>query len=321
MTAEIRTGADAPLPAAAADTKIRAGALVPVAIVALVWGCNWPVLKMGVAEVAPLSFRVLTLPFAAIGLLAIARVAGDSIRIPRPMWGKVALLALFNITVWNGLLLFGVQQLSAGRSSILAYTMPVWSVLISLALLHEPLSRRKVVGLALGMLGMGLLLHDDMHNLERAPVAALLILGASLSWALGIVLVRKWKLPLPQTVVSGWMMLLGWVPLVIVAPWFAPIVPGGLSARGWFAILYNIFLAGTLAHWAFFTLARTLPVAVSSMSSLPVPIVGVFAGMLLLGERPGPPEWLALALVVAAMVAVLGAPKAVAVSDARAVTS
>ncbi len=65
---------------------------------------------MGVAEVAPLSFRTLTLPFAALGLLAIARIAGDSIRIPRAMWGKVALLALFNITIWNGLLLFGVQS-------------------------------------------------------------------------------------------------------------------------------------------------------------------------------------------------------------------
>ena len=86
-------------------------------------------------------------------------------------------------------------------------------------------------------------------------------------------------------------------------------VPHDLSGAAWFAILYNIFLAGTLAHWAFFTLARTLPVAVSSMSSLPVPIVGVFAGMLLLGERPGPPEWAALVLVVAAMIAVLRTPK------------
>ena len=137
------------------------------------------------------------------------------------MWGKVALLALFNITGWNGLLLFGVQQLPAGRSAILAFTMPVWSVLISLALLHEPLSRGKIAGLALGMLGMGLLLFDDIRNLQRAPVAALLILGASISWAMGIVLVRKWKLPLSQTVVTGWMMLLGWVPVAILAPLFS----------------------------------------------------------------------------------------------------
>ncbi len=292
------------------SSAISAGALLPIAIVTLVWGCNWPVLKMGVAEVPPLTFRTITLPFAAIGLLAIVSLTGGSIRVPRALWGKIALLALVNITGWNGLVLFGLQQLPAGRSAILAYTMPVWSVLFSLALLHEPLSLRKVIGLALGMLGMGLLLGDDMRNFQRAPSAALLIIGASVAWALGIVLLRKWKLPLSQTVVSGWMMLLGQAPLAILAPFFAPGPLPTLSGAAWFAILYNIFLAGMLAHWAFFTLARTLPVAVSSMSSLPVPIVGVFAGMLLLGERPGPSEWAALSLVLAAMIAVLWTPKA-----------
>ena len=134
-------------------------------------------------------------------------------------------------------------------------------------------------------------------------------------------LLRKWKLPVPQNALSGWLMLLGWVPLAVLAPFLAP--PGRwrcLSAGAWFAVLYNIFLAGTFAHWAWFTLARTLPVAVSSMSSLPVPIVGVFAGMLVLGERPGAPEWIALALVVAAMVAVLWTPKAEPADTARRTT-
>ena len=79
---------------------------------------------------------------------------------------------------------------------------------------------------------------------------------------------------------------------------------------GWFAIAYNIFLAGTAANWAWFTLARTLPVAVSSLSSLPVPVVGVFSGILVLGERPGAQEWLALALVVAALFTVMFQPHA-----------
>jgi drug/metabolite transporter (DMT)-like permease len=294
-----------PPSAEAAATNHVAAALIPIGVLTLVWGCNWPVLKMGVSELAPLTFRSLTLPFAALGLLAVAKLSGDSVRIPAPFRHKLVALAMLNIAGWNGLVLFGVQQLPAGRSAILAYTMPVWSMLFSLALLSEPLSRRKLAGLVLGMLGMALLLRDDIRHLEHTPVGALLILGAAASWALGVVLLRKWKPPIPQTVVSGWMMLLGWIPLVILAPFFdhGPLrIPSGAA---WFAILYNIFLAGTLAHWAFFTLARTLPVAVSSMSSLPVPIVGVFSGMLLLGERPGPSEWAALVLVVAAMVTVL----------------
>jgi hypothetical protein len=174
-----------------------------------------------------------------------------------------------------------------------------------------PLGKRRIAGMALGMLGMALLLGDDIRHFQRAPTAALMILGAAIAWAFGTVLLRKWQLPLPQNTLSGWMMLLGWIPIAILAPFFAPGPLTMPSPRAWFALLYNIFLAGTLAHWAWFTLARTLPVALSSMASLPVPIVGVFAGMLVLGERPGPSEWIALALVVAAMVAVLWAPKPV----------
>jgi len=208
--------------------------------------------------------------------------------------------------------LFGVQQLPAGRSAIIAYTMPIWATLIAMAVLHERLNRRKAVGLGLGMLGMAILLGDDIRHIRTAPTGALMILAAAILWACGTVLLRKWKPPFAQNALSGWMMLLGWLPLAMLAPFFDP-HPAAylttLSAKAWFAIAYNIFLAGTLAHWAWFTLARTLPVAVSSLSSLPVPVVGVFAGMLFLGERPGVAEFTALALVLASLVAVLIQPK------------
>src|SRR5262245_7127239 len=216
-----RTKASASSRVTPAPTQhITAAQLVPVAVLALVWGVNWPVLKLGVTEIAPLTFRALTLPFAALGLLALAKATGDSIRIPRAMWTKVALLGFANITGWNGLLLFGVQQMPAGRSAIIAFTMPMWSVLFSLALLHEPLSRRKVAGLVLGMLGMGVLLGEDIRHIQRTPTAALLVLGAAIAWAFGTVLLRKWKLPLPQNALTGWMMLVGWIPLAVTAPFF-----------------------------------------------------------------------------------------------------
>ena len=282
--------------------------LVPVAVLALVWGANWPILKLGVAEIAPLTFRALTLPFAGLGLLAIAKASGESVRVPRALWPMVATLALVNITGWNGLVLFGVREMEAGRSAIIAYTMPVWATLVSLAVLHEPLGRRKAVGLVLGMAGMLVLLGDDIRAIERRPFAALMILGAAFVWACGTVLLRKFQPKIPQNALTGWMMIAGWVPIALVAPLLDPgwrHALDDLSATAWFAIAYNIAMAGTLAHWAWFTLARALPVAVSSMASLPVPVVGVFAGMLVLGERPGAAEWLALALVLAALVAVL----------------
>src|SRR5262245_55688229 len=104
---------------AKASPEVSAATLFPVAVLTLIWGCNWPILKMGVTEIAPLTFRALTLPFAALGMLAISHLSGTSIRIPRALWGKVALLALFNIAGWNGLILFGLREMPAGRSAIL----------------------------------------------------------------------------------------------------------------------------------------------------------------------------------------------------------
>jgi len=289
-----------------------ARAALPIVVLSLVWGCNWPILKMGVEELAPLTFRGMTLPFAALGLLLVSRLSGDSVRVPRALWPRVIALALFNIACWNGFVLFGVQQLPAGRSAILAYTMPIWATMIATLVLHEPLSRRKLLGLVLGVSGMAVLIGEQIAVVRAAPFGALMILAAAITWAFGTVLLRKWQPPIAQNTLSGWMMLLGWIPLAIAAPFLDP-QPlaselGQLSARGWFAIAYNIFLAGTVAHWAWFTLARTLPVTVSSLSSLSVPVVGVFSGIVLLGERPGVQEWVALALVVAALFTVLFQP-------------
>jgi drug/metabolite transporter (DMT)-like permease len=299
-------------PAAAPHPFARS--MLPIALLTFIWGCNWPVLKMGVTEMAPLTFRALTLPFAAAGMLAVAAMTGDSIRVPRAWWGRVATLAFFNIAGWNGLVLFGVQQMPAGRSAILAYTMPIWATLIATFVLNEPLSRRKLLGLLLGTTGMMILIGDEMRVIRQAPFGALMILAAAVVWAIGTVLLRKWKPPIPQNTLSGWMMLCGWLPLVLAAPFFdhQPLSQtlAGLTSRGWFALAYNVFLAGTVAHWAWFTLARTLPVAVSALASLPVPVVGVFAGIVLLGERPGVQEWLALGLVVLALFIVLFQPSA-----------
>jgi len=295
-------------PSAAAHASPLSRAALPIAILTLVWGCNWPILKIGVSEIAPFTFRAYTLAFSGLGLLAISVASGQSVRLPRRLWPIVIVLSVFNIAAWNGLVLFGLQHMPAGRSAILAYTMPVWAALITPFVLHERMSRRKLLGLALGAAGMLVLLGEDFTAIRGSPGGALMILAAAITWAIGTVLLRKYQPDLPPNTLSGWMMLIGWLPMVLAAPLLDPTFGHNLatlSGGAWFALIYNIVMAGTIAHWAWFTLARTLPVAVSSMSSLPVPVVGVFAGMLVLGERPGPAEWIALALVVAALVAVL----------------
>jgi drug/metabolite transporter (DMT)-like permease len=298
----------APTGTAGAQPAAPASSLLLVAILTLVWGCNWPVLKLGVTALPPLTFRAATLPFAGLGLLLIAQLSGESTRVARAWWPRLAVLALLNIAGWNWMIVFGIQHIPAGRAAILAFTVPIWSVLFSLWLLHEPLLPRRLAGLLVGMSGLAVLMGEEILDVRHAPIGAILILGAAVSWALGTVLLRRWAPPVPQNTLTGWMLLLGWVPLAIAAPWFDPHPLASLAAMSgitWFAVIYNIFFAGTLAYWAWFRMARTLPVAVSTVASLPVPVVGVLSGMLVLGERPGASEWIGLTLVLASLVAVI----------------
>jgi len=287
---------------------VPASGLLLIALLSLTWGLNWPVLKLGVTELEPLTFRASTLGFAGLGLLLVSNLSGESIRIDRALWPRVIVLSLFNITGWSALIVFGVHQVPAGRSAILAYTLPIWSLLFSLWLLHEPLSPRKILGVVLGVGGMVVLLGEEIVNVQRAPLGALMIIGAAISWGFGTVLLRRWAMPTSQTTLTGWMMLIGWIPILLATPLVDPHAASSLATMNrtaWFAVLYNIFISGSIANWVWFRMARTLPVAVSSLSSLPVPVVGVFSGMYFLGERPGASEFVALALVLAALVAVM----------------
>jgi drug/metabolite transporter (DMT)-like permease len=272
----------------------------------LAWGFNWTALKVALTEVPPWTFRSLCLGLGAGVLFAALRAGGQRLVVPHGQWRRLFLLALLNITSWNMLVAFGVAMIPSGRAAILAYTMPVWAVPLSIWLLGERITRAKVVGLAFGMSGLALLLADSFIGLGRAPVGALLIVGAAISWALGTVLQKRFPVSLPAGLYTAWIMLLGGIPIIAGALLFedwATLRDVGLKA--WLGTAYNVFVAFAFAHWAWIKIATSVPVSVFSISMLLIPVVGVVSGMLFLGERPKWTEYAALALVLAALLTVL----------------
>ena len=279
----------------------------------LAWGFNWTALKVALSEVPPWTFRSLCLGLGAAVLFAALRAGGQRIVTPRGQWGRLWLLALLNITAWNMLIAFGVGMIPSGRAAILAYTMPIWAVPLSMWLLRERITRAKLAGLALGLGGLALLLAESFLGLGRAPLGALLIVGAAFSWALGTVLQKRFPVGLPVGLYTAWIMLLGGVPIfagaLIFDDW------GALQAVGlhaWLGTAYNVFIAFAFAHWAWIKIATSVPVSVFSISMLLIPVVGVVSGMLFLGERPTWTEYAAAALVLAALLTVLRPGRAAA---------
>ena len=268
------------------------------------WGFNWTAIKIALEQFTPWIFRALCLSFGALLLFAIARAGGQSLRVPPGMWGRLWLLGFLNVTCWNMLIAYGLMMIPSGRAAILAFTMPVWSIPLSAWLLGEPVTRRKLAALGLGVAGMLLLLAEEFTSLGRAPLGAGLALAAAITWAIGTVQQKRLPTGLETGAFTAWTMLLGGIPGFIGVLVFEPDAwrPVGPAAIG--ALVYNVVIAFAFAYWAWFRMAAALPVAVSSISVLSVPIVGVVCGMVFLGERPSLSEWLALVLVVAAVLVV-----------------
>jgi drug/metabolite transporter (DMT)-like permease len=274
-------------------------------LLTLVWGINWPIMKIGVTGFPPLTFRTLCMwlgtPILAL-VLVFQRVP---FRIGREHWPELLLLATFNMFFWHGLIIVAVQSLSSGRAAILGYTMPMFSAVLGAWVFGDRLSQRAWGGVAAASVGVVLLLWHELSNLSGKPVGVLLALGAASTWALGTQLLRRTRMPVPTLAISFWMAFLTTGVMTVLAfalerdDWHAP------SEATWGAILFNAVLVFGFAQAAWFYLARSLPPVASTLSVMLIPVLGVFSGAVGLGEVLHWQDWAAVLLMMVSIAAVL----------------
>lgn len=274
-------------------------------LLTVVWGLNWPVMKIGVTGFPPLTFRSLCLwlgtPILGLALLAMK----VPFRIPRAHWRELLVLALFNMLIWHATMIIAVQSLSSGRAAILGYTMPIFSALLGAWVFGDQLAKRSWLGVAAASAGVVLLLWHELSNLSGRPTGVLLALVAASTWALGTQMLRRTHMPVPTLAISFWMTLMTTVFMTLLAllfetePWVAP------SPSNWFAIVYNGVLVFGFAHAAWFFLARSLPPVASTLSVMLIPVLGVFSGAVWLSEVLHWQDWAAVGLMVSSIAAVL----------------
>ena len=108
------------------DSGFSAFGYLLLAVIALGWGFNWPIIKIVLWDVPPLTFRGVCLTLGGIGVLLIARIGGHALTISRTHWTPLLLLSGCNILAWNVLVIYGIAYLPSGRAALLAYTMPLW---------------------------------------------------------------------------------------------------------------------------------------------------------------------------------------------------
>jgi drug/metabolite transporter (DMT)-like permease len=271
----------------------------------ITWGLNWPVMKLGIQDYPPLSFRALSIwlgiPVLALGL----RWLKVPFSVPRAYWRELLVLAIFNMFIWHGTMIVAVKLLTSGRAAILGYTMPIFSAMIGAWVFKDRLAPRAWLGVGAAALGVVLLLSHELGALSGKPLGVVLALVAASTWALGTQLLRRTATPVPTLAISFWMTVLSALVMTALgaglefSQWRAP------SAATWFAIIYNAVLVFGFAHATWFYLARSLPPIASTLSVMLIPVLGVFSGALALGEVLHWQDWTAVVLMVVAIASVL----------------
>ncbi len=274
-------------PAEAADAPVApATAYALLAAVILLWGLNWPVMKIGLESIPPFWFALARLTMGAATLFPILWLTG---RLALPRRGDLPVLfsvALLQMAGFLALINFGLLDVEAGRSAVLAYTTPLWVTPAAVWLLGEQLTRLKAAGLAVGLCGVAVLFNPFGFDWTDGAVLRgnLLLMLAALAWSGAILHVRGHRWQSSPLQLAPWQMLVASLPVAALAG-----ATEGLPEIDWsgeilLILAYNGPLATAFCYWAAVTVTRALPAISTSLGFLGVPVAGVIFSAAWLAE-------------------------------------
>ena len=276
-------------------------ALLALSILCLIWGYNWVMMKEALRFAAPFDFVALRALASAL-LLFLAMAVRRTPLVPQAPLAYL-FLGLTQTTGFLGLSTWALVEGGAGKTAVLVFTMPFWTLLLAWPALGERMHGRQWAAVLLALLGLVLVL--EPWNLSTPLKSKLLAVGAGISWAVSNVF-AKWlrqRRSLDLLPLTAWQMLFGSLVLIAVAA----VVPGRAMIWtpyfGW--IMAYTALLGTVAGWLLWLyVLNHLTAGTASLSLLAVPVIGLVSSHLQLGEVPGSSE-LAGALLIGAAILML----------------
>ena len=292
-----------------APQKFSSTPVLLLASLSLFWGLNWPGMKIILSEMTVWWFRAMCLIVGGLLLLSLSALSGNRVLPYRREIRSIMFCGTFAVLGWMVFSAYGVSLMPAGRASIIAFTMPVWASLLAAPILGERITPVKIGGLLLGVAGLATLIGPDLIILQQAPLGALCMLAAAMTWAMGTILIKRipWEIPVLSNI--GWQLLYASVPVTTVALLVEPLPDlTALSTPVIIAIVYIFIGPMSYCQWAYFKSITLLPASIAAIGTLTIPIIGVYSSHLLLGEPVGIYEVIALLLVLSALALVLLLP-------------
>ena len=276
----------------------RRAAYSALVVLTLMWGSNWIVLKLALEHASPVVFNVHRTWLAAAAVFAVL-IAQRRLAWPSAWW-PIVVTGFFQTTINFGATTMALAGGSVGRTSVLVFTMPFWTLLIAWPVLHERV--RGSLWFAVGFALAGLVLIVEPWQWDGSLAPKLWAVLSGFGWAAGTVAAkyytRRYRLDMLNFL--GWQILVGALPLTPL-PWLL-----GVPGVNW-NLEYVLLLSwGSIVSTAFgfllwVAVLRHLPAGTASLNMFAIPVIALVSSMLLFGERLTSGEWSGIACIAAGL--------------------
>jgi drug/metabolite transporter (DMT)-like permease len=280
----------------------RSTALVEASLLLTVFffGTNFVAVKLVVADVPPVLFAAARFTLAGSLLFVISRFAERGTRLKRGDILPVLGLGVVGITLTQTVFTVGVGLTTAANTALVYSTSPVWGMLLGFALGLERPRLAGVLGICLSLIGVGFIVYGGLEFAGTSLVGDALILAAAVFWGSYTVLSLGLLERYPPISLAAYSMLLGGLvafPLSLFDP--HTLDPDAIDATTWTAAAYSMLFSSAFGFAAWGSGVSRVGANRVLIYQYLVTLIGVSAGIVLLGESFGPEQLIGAAVIVA----------------------
>src|SRR5574340_1418955 len=273
-----------------APRQHRFRVILAFALVYVFWGSTYLAIGIGVEHIPPELMAGTRFLIAGVLMLAYCGLGGRQVRIGWADALRLAIVGILLLSVANVILAWAEEVVPTGLAALIVSVTPLWFLVIETWVLRgDRLTRRGLIGLPLGLLGIVVLLWPKLMATSslgrRQFYASLALLGGSLTWAIGSALSKRWQARVDPFSAAGWQMALAGALNLLVAAALGDCGAATWTARGLAAIAYLIVFGSWVGFSAYIWLLQHAPMPKVATYAYVNPVVAVFLGWLILHEK------------------------------------